>query len=137
MEALAEVVDHVPVINLRNGVMVSEVPHDVVMEGLRRLLCDAAQIPSGFGARASCLVVLDESGAVVLPAIDRAGKKGLEPIMHLPAHHHWEVSCHNVVVAVCCSDGDGVGAQPCLGVGLAIELFDADWLEGRGPLDGS
>ena len=27
--------------------------------------------------------------------------------------------------------------QPCLGVRLAIELFDADRLEGRGPLDGS
>ena len=30
-----------------------------------------------------------------------------------------------------------LGAQPCLGVGLAIELLDTDRLEGRGPLDGS
>ena len=27
--------------------------------------------------------------------------------------------------------------QPRLGIGLAIKLFDADRLEGRGPLDGS
>ena len=55
----------------------------------------------------------------------------------MAAHHHWEVCRHDVVVAVRCSDGDGVGAQPCLGVGLAIKLFDANRHEGRGPLDGS
>jgi hypothetical protein len=55
----------------------------------------------------------------------------------LPAHHHREVCRHDVVVAVRCSDGDGVGAQPCLGIRLTIEFFDANQLEGRGPLDGS
>jgi len=54
MEAFMEVVDDVPVINLRNGITVSEVPLDVVAEGLIGLLDDAAQIPSGFGARAGC-----------------------------------------------------------------------------------
>ena len=34
MEALVEVVDNIPVINLRNGITVSEVPLDVVAEGL-------------------------------------------------------------------------------------------------------
>ena len=48
-----------------------------------------------------------------------------------------KVCRHDVVVAVRRSDGDGVGAQPCLGVGLSIKLFDADWLEGCGPLVGS
>ena len=136
MEALVEVVDHVPVINFRNCVTVSEVPFDIITQGLERLLRDAAHIPSGFGARAGCLVVLDEGGVDVLLAIDRAGRKRLEPVLCLPAHHHREVCRHDVVVAVRCSDGDGVGAQPCLGVGLAIELFDADQLEGREPLDG-
>jgi hypothetical protein len=75
VEALVEVVNHVPVFNLYNGVMVSEVPHDVVMEGLRRLLCDAAQIPSGFGTQAGSLEVLDEGGVEVLPAIDGAIKE--------------------------------------------------------------
>ena len=98
---------------------------------------DAAQIPSGFGAWAGCLVLLDEGGAKVLPAVDRAGRKILEPVLCLPAHHHREVCRHDVVVAVRSSDSDGVGAQPCLGVGFAIELFEADRLEGRGPLDGS
>ena len=51
--------------------------------------------------------------------------------------HHGEVGCHDAIIAVGCAYGDGVGAQPCLGVELAIELFDADRLEGRGPLDGS
>ena len=137
MEALVEVVDHVPVINFHNCVMVSKVPFDVVTQGLGGSLRNAAQIPSAFGARAGCLVVLDEGGAEVLPAIDRAGRKRLEPVLCLPAHHHREVCCHDVVVAVRCSDGDGVGAQPFLGVGLSIELFDADRLEVRGPLDGS
>jgi len=54
MEAFMEVVDDVPVINLRNSITVSEVPLDVVAEGLVGLLDDAAQIPSGFGARAGC-----------------------------------------------------------------------------------
>ena len=75
MEALVEVVDHIPVINLCNRVTVSKVPFDVVTQGLRGVLRDAAQIPSGFGARAGCPVVLDEGGAVVLPAADRAGRK--------------------------------------------------------------
>ena len=44
-----ELVDNVPVINLRNCITVSLVPLNVVAEGLIRLLDDAAQIPSGFG----------------------------------------------------------------------------------------
>ena len=121
-----EVVDRIPVINFRNCVTVSKVPFDVIMQGLRRSWRDAAQIPSGFGAWAGCLIVLDEGGAEVLPAIDRAGRKRLEPVLCLPAHHHREVCRHDVIVAVRCLDSDGVGAQPCLGVGLAIKLLDAD-----------
>ena len=136
MEALVEVVDHVSINNFCNCVTVSKVPFDVITQGPERPLRDTAQIPSGFGARAGCLVVLDEGGAEVLPAIDRAGRKGLEPVLCLPAHHHRGVCRHDVVVVVRRSNGDGVGAQPCLGVGLAIELFDADQLEGREPLDG-
>ena len=41
MEALVEVVDNIPIINLRNGITVSKVPLDVVAEGLVRLLLDA------------------------------------------------------------------------------------------------
>ena len=51
------------------------------------------------------------------------------------AHHHREVSCHDVIVAVCRSDGNGVGVQSCLGVRLTVVLLDADWLGGGGPLD--
>ena len=53
------------------------------------------------------------------------------------AHHHRGVCRHDVVVAVRSPNGDGVGTQPRLGVGFAIEFLDDDWLEGRGPLDGS
>ena len=42
MEALVEVVDHIPVINLRNRVTVSKVPFDVVTQGLGGMLRDAA-----------------------------------------------------------------------------------------------
>ena len=101
------------------------------------LLRDTAQIPSGFGTRAGCLVVLDEGGAELLPAVDRASREGFEPVESLAAHHDWEVCYHNVVVAIGSLNGDGVGAQPRLGVGLAIKFLDADRLEGRGPLDGS
>ena len=55
MEAFVEVVDNVPVINLRNGITVSKVALDVVAEGLVRLLDDACQIPSSFGTRCRCL----------------------------------------------------------------------------------
>jgi len=65
MVALVEVVDHVPVINLRNCVTVSKVPLDVVTQGLGGKLRDAAQIPFGFGTRAGCLVVLYEGGVEV------------------------------------------------------------------------
>ena len=34
-------------------------------------------------------------------------------------------------------NGDGVCAQPCLGVRLAIKLLDTNRLEGRMPLDGT
>jgi hypothetical protein len=137
MEALVKVVDHIPVINLRNHVTVSKVPFDIVTQGLRGKLRDAAQIPSGFGTRAGCLVVPDEGRAEILPAVDRAGGKEFKPFEHLAAHHHWEVHRHDVVVAVGGSDGDGVGARPSLGVGFAIKFLDADRRDGRGPLDGS
>ena len=65
-----EVVDNIPVISLRNGITVSKVPFDVVTQGLGGVLRDAAQIPSGFGTRVGCLVVLDEGGAKILPAVD-------------------------------------------------------------------
>ena len=42
MEALVEVVDHVPIINLRNRVTVNKVPIDIVMKGLGGELCNAA-----------------------------------------------------------------------------------------------
>ena len=132
-----EVVDHIPIINLHNRVTVRKVPLDVVAQGLRGKLHDTAQIPSGFGTRAGCLVVLDEGGAEVLPAINLADRKGFQPVESLADHHDREVRHHDVVVAVGSSNGDGVGAQPCLGVGFAIEFLDADRLEGRGPLDGS
>ena len=91
---------------------------------------DASQIPSGFGTRARCLVVLDEGGAEVLPAVDRAGRKGFQLVESLAAHHHREVGCHDVVVVVCSSDGNGVDAQPHLGFRLTVVLLNADWLEG-------
>ena len=82
-----EVVDNIPVINLCNGITVSEVPLDVVVEGLVRLLDGAGQIPSGFGTRAGCLVVLDEGVVEVLPAIDGAGGECFEPVESLGTHH--------------------------------------------------
>jgi hypothetical protein len=80
---------------------------------------------------------LDEGGTEVLPAVDRAGRKGFEPVLCLTAHHHREVGRHDVIVAVRGSNGDGIVAQPRLGVGFAVKLLDVDRLEGRGPLDGS
>ena len=137
MEAFVEVVDDVPVISFHNSITVSKVPLDVVTEGHAQLLFDAGQIPSGFGTRVGCLVILDEGGADVLPAIDRAGRKGFQPVESPAAHHDREVRRHDVVVAIGSSNSDGGGAQPRLGVGLAIEFLDADRLEGRWPLDGS
>ena len=87
--------------------------------------------------QAGCLVVLDEGSAEVLPAVNRTGRKGFKPVLWLEAHHNREVHRHDIVVAVRSSDGDGVGAQPCLVVGFTIEFLDADRLEGRGTLDGS
>ena len=105
-----EVVDNVPVINLHNGITVSKVPLDVVAEGLVRLLDDAGQIPSGFGTRAGCLVVLDEGVAEILPAVDGTSMERFEPVEGVATHHDREVGSHDVVVAACRSDGDGVGA---------------------------
>ena len=111
-----EVVDNMPVISLRNGITVSKVPLDVVAEGLVQLLDDAGQIPSGFENRAGCLVVLDEGMAEILPAVDGAGRERFKPIEGVATHHDREVGSHDVVVATRSSNGDGVGAQPCLGV---------------------
>ena len=105
-----EVVDDIPVINLCNSITVSEVPLDVVSEGLVRLLDDAGQIPSGFGTRAGCLVVLDEGIAKILPSFDGTGRERLEPVEGVATHHDRELGSHDVVVAACHSDGDGVGA---------------------------
>ena len=99
-------------------------------------MLDAGQIPSGFGTRAGCLVVLDEGIAEILPAIDGAGGEHFELVESLGTHHHREVGGHDVVVTARSSDRDGIGVQPCLGVRLAVVLLDPDWLEGGGPLDG-
>ena len=110
MEASVKVLDHVPVINFRNHVTVRKVPLDVVGQGLGGKLRDVAQIPSSFGSRAGCLVVLDEGGAEIQPAVDRAGRKSFKLVERMAAHHHREVPRHDVVVAIGNSDGDGVGA---------------------------
>ena len=116
MEAYVEVVDNIPVISLRNDITVSKVPLDVVTEGLVWLLHDTCQIPSGFGTRARCLIVLDEGVAEILLAIDGASGECFELVESLGTHHDWELGGHDVVVAARSSDGDGVGEQPCLGV---------------------
>ena len=54
----------------------------------------------------------------------------------MATHHDREVGGHDVVVAAGSSDGDGVGAQPHLGIQLAVILLDPGRLEGGGPLDG-
>ena len=77
---------------------------------------DAGQIPSGFGTRAGCLVVLDEGVAEILPAVDGAGRERFEPVEGVATYHDREVGGHDVVVAACSPDSDGVGAQPYLGV---------------------
>ena len=105
-----EVVDNIPVINLHNGITVSKVPLDVVAEGLVGLLDDTGQIPSGFGTRAGCLVVLDKGVAEILPAVDGAGVKRFELVEGVATHNDREVGRHDVVVTVRSSDGDGVGA---------------------------
>jgi hypothetical protein len=48
-------------------------------------------------------------------------------------HHHQEVGRHDVIVAVGGLHGDGVGVDPCLGVGVAIEFVDVDRLERDRP----
>jgi hypothetical protein len=80
VQPLVEVVDNVPIISLHNRVAVSEVPFVVVMKGLIGLVGDAAQFPSGFGTRTGRLEVVDEGSAEVLPAIDGAGVKSVEPV---------------------------------------------------------
>ena len=105
-----EVVDNIPVISLRNGITISKVPLDVVAEGLVGLLDDAGQIPSGFGTRAGYLIVLDEGAVEILPVVDGAGRERFEPVEGVATHHDQEVGSHDVIVAACHSDGDGVGA---------------------------
>ena len=80
VEAFVEVVDDVPVISFRNVITVGKIPPDVVVEGLIRLLHDAGQIPSSFGAREGCLIVLDEGVAEILPTVDGAGRERFEPV---------------------------------------------------------
>jgi hypothetical protein len=81
--------------------------------------------------------VFDEGRVKILPAVDGAGSKSLKPVQSLAAHHHWEVGRHDVVVAIGSSYGDGVGAESSPGVGVAVELVDADWLKRGGPRDAS
>ena len=57
-------------------------------------------------------------------------------ISGVTTHHDREVGSHDVIVTVRRSDGNGVGAEPRLGVRLAVVLLDTDWLEGGGPLNG-
>ena len=71
-----------------------------------------------------------------MPAVDGAGRERFEPVEGVGTHHDREVGRHDVVFAARSSDGDGVGAQPRLGVQLAVVLLDPGRLEGGGPLNG-
>ena len=82
------------------------------------------------------MVVLDEGVAEILPAVDGTSRERFEPVESLGTHHDREVGVHDVIVAARSSDDDGVGAQPRLGVQLAVVLLDPGRLEGGGPLDG-
>ena len=82
------------------------------------------------------MVILDEGVAEILPTVDGADRECLESVESLAAHHHPEVGCHDVVVAICSLDGDGIDAHPHLGIRLAIVFLDADWFIGCGTLDG-
>ena len=62
-----------------------------------------------------------------MPA-DGANRECLQPVQRQRAHHDQEVGRHDVVVAVGCVYGNGVGVQPCPRVRFAIELLDADRL---------
>ena len=55
----------------------------------------------------------------------------------MTTHHDREVGGHDVVVAARSSYGKVVGAQPRLGVRLAVVLLDPGRIEGGTPLDGS
>ena len=63
------------------------------------MLGDAGQIPSGFGTRAGCLVVLDEGAAEILSAVDGANRERFEPVEGVTTHHDREVGDNDIMAA--------------------------------------
>jgi hypothetical protein len=77
--------------------------------------------------------MVDEGRVEILPAVVGARLKSLKQVQSLPAHHHRELGCHDVVVAIGSLYGGGVDAEPCPGVRVTIKLVDPEWLEHGGP----
>ena len=91
---------------------------DVLLEGLSRLLPDAAQVACGRRAVASALEVGDETLAHLAPGGDRSRGQVQEPRACAILENHWEPVRQDFLVAVGRLDSQLVELQELRGVGV-------------------
>ena len=82
------------------GILRPTLLKDVLLEGLSRLLLDAAQVTRGWRAVASAQEVGDETAMHLVPRGDRAGRKVHEPGAGTILDRHGKPVHHNLLVAV-------------------------------------
>ena len=73
---------------------------DVLLQGLSRLLLDAAQVTHDWRTVASALEVGDEAGAHLFPRGDRAGRQVQEPGAGTILERHGKPIRHDLFISV-------------------------------------
>ena len=108
---------------------------DVLLQGLSRLLLNAAQVTHDRRTVASALEVGDETGAYLVPRADRVGTQVQELGASTILERHGKPVRHDLFVVVGRLNAQLVELQEHNGVRGAVIAWRQVWLELAGPDD--
>jgi hypothetical protein len=107
-EASDEHGDSLIIVDVRDGYPHFREAANVVTQRFIWIVSDFLQIALVAGLLTSGHVVVDESPPKLSPCVDGAFPQAEEPLVHRLVDDHRQVICHDVFIAVRCSDGDFV-----------------------------
>src|SRR3954468_731259 len=108
---------------------------DVLLQGLPRLLLDAAHVAHGWRPIAGTLEVGDEASTHLVPGGDRAWGQVQEPSASTFLQRHGEPVCHDLFVPAGSFDSQLVELEELRGISHAIVARGKVRLELAGPCD--
>jgi hypothetical protein len=136
-EASDEREDSLIIVDVRDGYPRFREATDVVTQRFVWIVSDFLQIILVVGLLTSGHIVVDESPPELSPGVDGAFPQAEEPLVHRLVDDHRQVTCHDVFIAVRCSDGDFVYYYPLFGIGLPVVSVQVVELEISWPNNGT